>query len=134
MRLIAAFFLAAIEAISFFVLKDIRSYWYFIVAAVFNLICIMVLPSVRNTNFISDLQKICFANLLIQYVGWVLYECYFSPVAYNAMIYALDAALIVRLIWIDDDRDTTAYFDVRGLCSVDIASMGKNTKSEARKC
>ena len=131
MRLIAAFFLLVIEVIFDVLAEFVRvgaADWYFALCGGGNLLAILLLGAARNTNFIADLQKLNFVSLLVQFSGWVLYECYFEPTAYNTMILALTSGQVLRLLWVDDDIDTAAHFNWGCLCSFDCSGLGKTNK------
>jgi len=131
MRLYVAFFLIAVEVFFLPISAYMKAHgadFYFLVCGGGNLIVIACLPIARGTNFIADLQKFHFAELLVQYTGWVLYECSFEPVAYNSMILALTIAQVLRLVWVNDDNNTAAHFDWGYFFSFDRSSLGKNYK------
>lgn len=132
-RVIVAGFIALSEYISYKIVHDISDVFYFIICGIFNSVIIATLSIVKGTHFISDLQKINFVALLVQFSGWVLYEFYFEPLAYNSMIFALNAAQILRLIWIDNDRYNQNFIDIGNICSPDFYFMGKNSKEEIHK-
>lgn len=81
-RIIVAFFLLFFEYVSNCLLVNISNGLYFAVCGLFNVLLIILLPKIQGTNFIDDLMKLNYAALLIQFVGWLLYENYVQPNAF----------------------------------------------------
>ena len=129
-RVLVAGFLALLEYISYKILYGISDIFYFVICGIFNAGIIVTLNFVKGTSFIYDLQRINFVALLVQFSGWVLYELYFEPLAYNSMIFALNSAQILRLIWVNDDRRNQNFIDIGNIYSADFHFMGKNSKKE----
>jgi len=131
MRLYVAFFLVVVEVLfeglSGYV-KVSAADWYFLLCGCGNGLVLGSLSTVRETNFVADLQKFHFAALLVQFAGWVLYELSFEPVAYNSMIFALNIAQVLRLVWVNDDNNTAANFNWSYFFSFDCSCLGKTDK------
>ena len=133
-RIIVACFLLFAEYISNCLIVNINNDLYFAVCGLFNVLIIILLPVIQGTNFIDDLMKLNYATLLIQFAGWLMYENYVQPYAYNSMITALNIAQLSRLLWINDDRRTQSCIDWSHFYSFNFYSMGKNTEKKVRKC
>jgi hypothetical protein len=85
---------------------ELIGFWYYFSASLCDFILILT-TSVINpiTKLVVRIQKLSFACLVINFVGWVLYECYFDPIYYNLCILLIYIIVFYFFIKKENNRD-----------------------------
>lgn len=117
-RVIATSILLAFELLSHVILQLApRDHWYFMLAAFFNYLIVRSFLLVKDSWLSRDLLKLNCAALVVQFIGWILFESYFSSSIYNNMIHTLSMIQVVRIFWIENNENIETDSDsqlVRG--------------------
>lgn len=49
----------------------------------------------------DDMEALCFASIIVNFIGWILYMAYAPPVIYNTLAYGVVYVQYLRLTWVD---------------------------------
>ena len=66
-------------------------------AAAVDLFLLVLAAHILSGDLSFDMQILCVASMLTNFIGWVAYLLYFSPIYYDSMIWALNAIQIIKL-------------------------------------
>lgn len=114
-RLFALFFISAIEFIAALALPHVpRNDLYFAACGAINFCTLLVFTVMGNDRLMVDLAGLTFAQLCIQFGGWVLYSMYLPAHLYNWGINFIVVATYVRIFWIGaEGGNFTSHLDRR---------------------
>ncbi len=114
-RLSALFFILFVEASAYFIMPYApRDELYYAAAGSFNFLTLALLTAIKNNRLQADLMRLTFLQLIIQFMGWVLYSLYMPAHLYNWGIHAIVAATFVRIFWLGrNDGDPAMHSDRR---------------------
>lgn len=84
-------------------------------AALFDLALLMCAPLLLSGRLCDDLQALCLASIVINFLGWIAYLAYAPPSLYNWMIWCCSYVQWVRLLFMDrHDADRVGFGLVPG--------------------
>jgi hypothetical protein len=84
-------------------LSDLDGLAYYGSAALFDLGVIMATAYIKPVpQIVPRIHIVCFASILCNSIGWVLWWFYVSPVFYNAAFMAVYLAAVVAILWGDN--------------------------------
>lgn len=109
-RFFAACTYSILNSLHFLVLGDADGSVYYLTAAIFDIAIIYVAS--RTIKIVSTsiyIQRICIAEITLNFVGWVMYESYIDPFAYNIAYALLQVAMIAVLLKKDAKNDKRGY-------------------------
>ena len=104
-------FLIASLSISHLVIADYilnLEDWYYLSAVIPSAIAVLIILTGSKTSLVLDLSWIMFAQILINILGWLVYEANGEPMLYNILSSIFYICMVVRLI-IRTDRDGRDY-------------------------
>lgn len=84
-------------------------------AALFDMVLLTGAPSVLSGRLCDDIQALCLASMVINFLGWIAYLAYAPPSLYNWMIWSCGYVQWARLIFVDrHDADHLGFDLVSG--------------------
>lgn len=84
-------------------------------AALVDLILLYAVPALTNDRLCDDMQALCLASMVVNFVGWILYMAYAPPIFYNVVSWSLAYVQWLRLFMVDrDDSHLMGLHLVRG--------------------
>lgn len=84
-------------------------------AALFDLILLLCVPYFVEGRLCDDMQTLCLASMIVNFVGWILYMAYAPPIFYNSVQWGLAYVQWLRLFLVDrDDSHPLGLHLVRG--------------------
>lgn len=107
-RLLIVLVILGIQAI-FIGIGDIDdAFTYYGSAATMDLLTIYAISKISTSKFALDMERICFASLIINALGYVGYEMHMRAKYYNAALMIALAVQLVRMLIVtkDDERDS----------------------------
>lgn len=85
-------------------------------AALCDLILLYAVPVFLADRLCDDMQALCIASMVVNFVGWILYMAYAPPIFYNVISWVVAYVQWGRLLLVDrDDIDPMGLHLVRGL-------------------
>lgn len=75
--------------------KYLESYYYLSCALIDLIIIVELSKSQKINNTVILLQKSCLLFIVINLLGWVIYEMYYGPDIYNALCASLFAVILI---------------------------------------
>lgn len=72
-------------------------------AALFDFATIIIAAHLLTGRLSCDMQDLCFCSMVTNFIGWLSYLCWISPIPYNLMIEALGYSQMLRLLWTDNN-------------------------------
>ena len=83
-RSMIAFLFVGITILHYLLFADVSGLLYYSSAALFDLAIIVCTSCLtRIPKVIVNLHKICFLFVLLNFIGWLMWYFYYSPVLYN---------------------------------------------------
>lgn len=73
-------------------------------AALFDLILILCIPRLSFGRLCDDMQILCLVSMCANFIGWIAYIHYLSPVFYNTFQLGLSLVQGIRLLITDGDN------------------------------
>lgn len=70
-------------------------------AAVFDLLLLNIAPRFVSGRLCSDMQILCLVSIVANYLGWLAYTAYASPIYYNSFMWGLCYVQWGRLLLVD---------------------------------
>ena len=84
--------------------------YYYLSAGIFDLLIILWIGSISKVVSTSlRIQRICIAEILVNYFGFVLWANYHEPYWYNMAFIVLHALTIIVLLMKDASSDNRGY-------------------------
>jgi hypothetical protein len=84
-------------------------------AALVDLILLYAVPALTKDRLCDDMQALCLASIVVNFVGWILYMAYAPPIFYNVLSWSLAYAQWLRLFMVDsNDAHHLGFHLVRG--------------------
>lgn len=80
-----------------YIVPDSWGTMYFISAALTDLFIIYLLTKPQPTELITQIQAICIAFILLNFMGWISYMLYFSPELYDFLCAVLYAMMLITV-------------------------------------
>lgn len=74
-------------------------------AALLDLLLLIAAPAALHGRLCTDCQRLLLASIIGNFVGWLLYMAYVSPIYYNCCMWALTYAQLLRLFIPDRHAD-----------------------------
>lgn len=84
-------------SVHYYLFDSSVSFMYYGTAALACLITITVLEMMPKSPLVVDIQVINFAGILVNFIGYGMYEAYLSPYLYDSLMYCLFAVEVFRL-------------------------------------
>lgn len=109
-RFVAACAYSILNLIHLLILGDADGETYYASAALFDVAIIFIIS--RITKIVSTslyIQRICIIEIILNYVGWIMYETYLDPFAYNVAYLSLQVIMIAILLKKDSENDKRGY-------------------------
>lgn len=75
-------------------------------AALVDFILLYSAPSFMVGQLCDDIQRLCLASIVVNFLGWLAYTAYAPPLIYNTVMWGLSYAQWGRLLIVDDDNAT----------------------------
>mgnify|MGYP001011375564 CR=1 FL=1 len=69
-------------------------------AALFDFATVIISAHALSGRLSSDMQQLCLASMIINFLGWIAYLAYPPPAPYNVAIVTLCYVQWARLLWI----------------------------------
>lgn len=83
-------------------------------AALFDLFLIYMVSAFLSGQLASDMEALCIASIVANFVGWIAYTAYAPPIYYNVFMWGLAYVQWARLfIMGDDDANYHGLYMVR---------------------
>lgn len=73
-------------------------------AALFDFFLIICMPQLVEGRLCDDMQVLCLVSMCANFIGWIAYMAYLSPVFYNAFQLGLSLVQGFRLLITDGDN------------------------------
>ena len=107
LRLLAGFLILLSEVVSSTVLKHCPAYFYFLACGIFETAMFLVFVAMPQVKFIKWLAVSYLVGLVLQFLGWVLYECYVKHYFYDASIKTIDLTRLIIILWVGYAENNT---------------------------
>lgn len=83
-------------------------------ASIFDLLLIYLVPAFLSGKIACDMEALCIASIVANFVGWIAYTAYAPPIYYDTFMWGLAYVQWARLfIMGDDDADYHGLYMVR---------------------
>lgn len=83
-------------------------------SAIFDLLLIYIVPIFLSGQLASDMEALCVASIVANFVGWIAYTAYAPPIYYNVFMWVLAYVQWARLfIMGGDDANYHGLYMVR---------------------
>lgn len=73
-------------------------------AALFDLFLIYMVPAFLSGQLAIDMETLCIVSIVANFVGWIAYTAYASPIYYNTFMWGLTYVQAIRLLILDEDN------------------------------
>lgn len=73
-------------------------------AALFDLFLFYMVPVFLSGQISLDMETLCIVSIVANFVGWISYMAYASPIYYNTFMWGLTYVQAIRLLILDDDN------------------------------
>ncbi len=84
-------------------------------AALADLALIHCAPAFLSGPACDDTQTLCLISIVANFIGWLLYLAFFSPIYYDLFMWVLGYVQSMRLLIVDsDDANPVGVHMVRG--------------------
>lgn len=84
-------------------------------AAGVDLILLYAVSGFVSGRLCDDMESLCLASAVVNFVGWLLYMAYAPPIIYNVLSWGLSYVQWGRLLLVDgNDADHLGFHLVRG--------------------
>jgi hypothetical protein len=81
-------------------------------AALFDMLLLICAPLMLSGRLCDDLQALCLASMVINFLGWIAYLAYAPPSLYNWMIWSCGYVQWARLLYVDRHDADRLGFDL----------------------
>lgn len=85
-------------AVHYHFFNESEAFTYYGTAAIANLCSILLVSLVSKSPLATAIQIISFAGIIINFIGWAMYELYLEPIIYNSLMFTLMTMEFIRLI------------------------------------
>lgn len=82
-------------------------------AATVDLLLLFAVPRVLAGRLCDDMECLCLASIIVNFIGYLAYMAYAPPVIFNLLSWGLSYAQWGRLLLVDGDADMFRHFVVR---------------------
>lgn len=90
-------------------------FWFHGSAALLDLFLMYGIPKILSGRLCDDLQVMCIASIVVNFLGWIAYLSHADPIFYNTLSWGLAYAQWGRLLLVDrHDVDRLGFNLVRG--------------------
>lgn len=70
-------------------------------ASMVDLVLLYAVPAIIAGRLCDDMQALCLASIVVNFIGWLLYMAYASPIFYNVISWSLAYVQWLRLFMAD---------------------------------
>lgn len=81
-------------------------------AALFDFATLVVSAHALEGRLSDDLQALCFASMIVNFLGFLAYMAYAPAIVYNNAIWGLCVVQYGRLLWVDGNGHRLMGFDM----------------------
>lgn len=82
-------------------------------AAAVDLLLLFAVPRFVSGRLCDDMESLCLASILVNFVGFLAYMAYAPPTVYNVLSWSLSYVQWGRLLLVDGDATLFRHFVVR---------------------